>query len=278
MRITIIKTLSNTVLIKDKATGFIYKELKENSTLLFSSKEDRGEVLEGGVFIIDEDSNTYNIRLSEVVDTQVLPAAAIPFTGAVKDLYQLLETTFFFNIVNPPTSTGVNIFNSNGALTADRELVGTNSPTNFSLGLIDLNKFLLNYEVKEEVIGDQTILTLAYNFTLSGNANIDVINIPLNTDFDVVEVFGRCIYREAGATGVGREDFFGACTRNAGGALQLDNNNVQGFRRESLAGNASRIRHRVLGSNYVIRIDPNSGAVNRKYYIWLEIHKANIII
>lgn len=279
MKITIVKTLNNTILVQDFTTKFVYKELQEIASLLLSDQEDRGEVSTGGVFVIDEASQNYHIRTTEVVNTQILPALAVPFTGSTKDLYELLETDFFYNVVNPPSGGGaVNIYNTDGVLTANRELRGTNLPTNFSLSLIELNTFLLEYQIKEEVIADQTVITLGYNFTLSGNSPIDVITIPLAVDFDTVEVFGRMIYREAGTTGVGREDFFSACTRNLGGALELDNNLVQGFRRESIAGNASRIRHTTSGTNYIIQIDPNSAATNRKYYIWLEIHKANIVV
>ena len=50
----------------------------------------------GNVKVIQDNGNVEYFEPSMVANTQVLPAAAIPFTGTCADLGLLLSTDFFF--------------------------------------------------------------------------------------------------------------------------------------------------------------------------------------
>jgi hypothetical protein len=258
MALSIKKSASGTVLIIDFSSKQILKELTEEASLTLSEKTP------GGVWVIDSKGQEFNIEA----------AFPVPFVGDVRDLYELLELSFFYNLLNPPTAGGVNIYNSNGTLTADRTLSGAN----FNLSLLGLNEFIKDFNIKEEIIGDQKIRTLAYDLTANGTTPQNLILIPLNIDFDSVSIYGRVLYRKENQDGIGRVNFWGACTRNAGGVLELDNNNIQELKNNSIPGQAPDLNHTTSGSNYIITIDPNSLVFNLRFFVWLELHCANILV
>ena len=268
MGLSIVKQLSGSVLIVDFTSKLVLKELTEDAALLLSNR-DQG----GGIWIIDKEGSQYFVPIDILINTQILPNLALDFSGDARAAYELLETDFFYNLLNPPSGGGVqNIYNTNGTLTANRTLTGSN----FSLSLLGLNSFLQSYNLKEETIGAQKLITMAYEVNLVGNSTQTAITIPLDNDFDSVEVFGRTLFREDTQTGIGRDDFFGSCTRNSGGTLELDNVAVQAFRRESIAGNRPIINHDISGTNYLITINPRSNTNIVRFRIWLEVHFANI--
>jgi hypothetical protein len=45
-------------------------------------------------------NNIHDIYASEVTETQILPAAAVPFSGGVNDLLSLLNSSFFFEVTS----------------------------------------------------------------------------------------------------------------------------------------------------------------------------------
>jgi hypothetical protein len=169
MALSIKKSASGTVLIIDFSSKQILKELTEEASLTLSEKTP------GGVWVIDSKGQEFNIEAAEVRNTELPPAFPVPFVGDVRDLYELLELSFFYNLLNPPTAGGVNIYNSNGTLTADRTLSGDN----FNLSLLGLNEFIKDFNIKEEIIGDQKIRTLAYDLTANGTTPQNLILIPL---------------------------------------------------------------------------------------------------
>lgn len=277
MKLTIVKTSAGTVLIQDFITKFVYKELQEVASLVLSDEDKYLSNTDeaGAIEIVDRTSQSYILKYADVVNTQILPALPVDFTGSLKDLYELLETSFFYNIINPPSSVGgVNIYNSDGSLTGDRVLTGSN----FNLSLIGINELVKSYTTKEEIIGDQKILTLGYDLTANGTTAQNLVLIPLLADYDTVSVFGRIMYRKATRDGSGRVNFFGSCTRNVGGALELDNINLQRFQEDSIAGANPTINHTTAGTNYIITFDPNSPVNNVRFFVWLELHCANILI
>jgi hypothetical protein len=276
MKITIVKTSAGTVLIQDFNTKFVYKELQEVASLVLSDEDKYLSNTEeaGAIEIVDRTSQSYILKYADVVNTQILPALPVDFTGSLKDLYELLEADFFYNILNPPTAGGVNIYNSDGSLTGDRVLNGSN----FNLSLIGINELVKSYTTKEEIIGDQKILTIGYDLTLNGNTAQNLILIPLLADFDTAAVFGRVIYREASVDGSGRVNFYSSCTRNIGGVLELDNINVQAFQYSSITGLNPQIGHTTAGTNYIITINPRSLVNNVRFFVWLELHCANILV
>lgn len=269
MAFTILKTTpGGPVQILDPVSKFVFKQLEERASLFLSNKYEGG-----GVWVVDKTGQEWHIQTEQVLSTQILPAGPVDFSGDSSDLYELLEADFFYNLVNPPGGAGVqNIYNTDGTLTANRTLSGNN----FSLSLLSLNNFLQSYNIKEETIGGQKLTSVAYELNLVGNSDQTAISIPLNNDLDSVEIFGRTLFREDSQTGIGRDDFFGSCTRNAGGALELDNVAVQAFRRESIAGNRPIINHGISGTDYIITINPRSNTNIVRFRIWLEIHFANI--
>ena len=101
MSFSIVKELTGEVSINDYTSGETIKQLTESSALIYA--DDR---LTGGVWVIDKDGQSYTVETSRVVDTQILPAAAVAFTGTTKDLYELLEKSFFLNILNPVSGGG----------------------------------------------------------------------------------------------------------------------------------------------------------------------------
>lgn len=271
MGLTVIKQLSGEVLISDFTTKQVLKELTNDAALLLSNRDSGG-----GIWIIDKEGDEFFIPIDELINTQILPGGAVPFAGDARAAYELLETDFFYNLLNPPGGGGpsINIYNSDGTLTANRTLTGAN----FSLSLLGLNSFLQSYNLKEETIGGQKITSVAYELILVGLLPQNVITIPLDNDFDSVEIFGRAIYRKENLDGLGRVDFFGGCTRNSGGGLELDDNNLQSFQKSSIGGVDPNINHDTSGTNYVITIDPNSVTLELSFKIWLEIHFSNITI
>jgi hypothetical protein len=56
----------------------------------------------GNVKVIQDNGNVEYFEPSMVANTQVLPAAAIPFTGTCADLGLLLSTDFFFDVSGGP--------------------------------------------------------------------------------------------------------------------------------------------------------------------------------
>lgn len=270
MALSIKKSASGTVLIIDFSSKQILKELTEEASLTLSEKTP------GGVWVIDSNGQEFNIEAAEVRNTELPPAFPVPFVGDVRDLYELLELSFFYNLLNPPGGGGGsnNIYNTDGTLTADRTLSGAN----FNLSLLGLNEFIKDFNIKEEIIGDQKIRSLAYDLTANGTTPQNLILIPLNIDFDSVSVYGRVLYRKENQDGIGRVNFWGACTRNAGGVLELDNNNIQELKNKSIPGQAPDVNHTTSGSNYIITIDPNSVVLNLRFFVWLELHCANILV
>jgi len=97
--LNIVKEITGEVLIQDAITKFALKQLDKDAAL-FTSNQFR----DGGVWIIDKFGSEFNVETSNILSTQVLPAAPVAFVGDSRALYELLESDFFYNLVNPPTT------------------------------------------------------------------------------------------------------------------------------------------------------------------------------
>jgi len=103
---SIVKELTGEVSINSVTSGETVKRMNTNACLFFSNRK-------GGVYVVDSLGGEFWIDISLVNSTQVLPAAAVPFTGTSRDLYELLEASFFYNVVNPPSGGGGGVVESN---------------------------------------------------------------------------------------------------------------------------------------------------------------------
>jgi hypothetical protein len=104
---TVQKQLTGEVWILDYTTQLPVRQLTEDAALLLS--EHRG----GGVLITDLLGNFFDLWAASVVDTQILPAAAVPFAGDSYNLYKDLEGSFFVNILNPTAGGGGGVNETN---------------------------------------------------------------------------------------------------------------------------------------------------------------------
>ncbi len=53
---------------------------------------------EKGILIVDLTGRQIEIFTNEIESTQLLPTTAVPFTGNTQSLFELLDTSFFFNV------------------------------------------------------------------------------------------------------------------------------------------------------------------------------------
>jgi len=65
-----------------------------------------------GIFIIDKEARRFNLRLIDVADTQILPAAAVAFLGDLAALWTLLVQQFF-NELHTSISGGGGVVENN---------------------------------------------------------------------------------------------------------------------------------------------------------------------
>ena len=83
------------MLIQKQLTGEVW--LIENGSIVASILNDctiNCSYKRAGLEVIDESGRRFIIELGRVDSTQVLPAAAVPFTGDLDSLYTLLVTSF----------------------------------------------------------------------------------------------------------------------------------------------------------------------------------------
>jgi len=93
----IVKELSG--LVSFYEGGAMVKQLNAVCTMQANPKK-------GGVWVIDKAGREFFIDLGRVLQTQILPAAAVDFSGTVFDLWELLVNDFFEELhgtVIPPT-------------------------------------------------------------------------------------------------------------------------------------------------------------------------------
>ena len=115
----------------------------------------------GSVRIVQNNDNFEFFDPAQVANTQVLPAAAIAFSGTCADLADILATDFFFEMTETIDAIDVNYDNTSSGLTSTNvqdaidELAGTSSAPNLTtvltagnsasnLDIIDLDKLDFN--------------------------------------------------------------------------------------------------------------------------------------
>jgi len=101
MAYSIVKELTGEVSINSTTGGNTIKQMDVDACLFFSNRRKAG-----GVYIVDSLGGEFWLDVSLVDSTQILPSAAVDFTGTPRDLYELLEASFFYNVVNPPSGGG----------------------------------------------------------------------------------------------------------------------------------------------------------------------------
>jgi hypothetical protein len=99
------------MLIQKQLTGEVW--LIENGSIVASILNDctiNCSYKRAGLEVIDESGRRFIIELGRVDSTQVLPAAAVPFTGDLDSLYTLLVTSFLSDdVTNLSTVPGANV-------------------------------------------------------------------------------------------------------------------------------------------------------------------------
>lgn len=96
----IVKELTGEVSFRDAATKFNIAQLQEDAALFLNTEK------RGGIWIVDKNGIEINIQTENILQTILLPAAAVSFSGDSRALYELLETSFFYNLVNPTSGGG----------------------------------------------------------------------------------------------------------------------------------------------------------------------------
>lgn len=89
--ISIVKELNGNVFIYNNDTGDFVKSLSSDIIKIECNEN-------GIVKIIMDNGSVEYFDPAMIVDTQILPASAIPFVGDCTDLSQLLATDFFFEL------------------------------------------------------------------------------------------------------------------------------------------------------------------------------------
>jgi hypothetical protein len=101
MAYSIVKELTGEVSINSTTSGNTIKQMAVDACLFFSNRRQAG-----GVYVVDSLGGEFWLDASFVDSTQILPAAAVDFSGDARDLYELLEASFFYNVVSPSNGSG----------------------------------------------------------------------------------------------------------------------------------------------------------------------------
>jgi hypothetical protein len=144
----IVKELTGEVSFRDAATKLTIAQLQEDASLFLNT--DKG----GGIWIVDKNGIEVNVQTENILQTIILPAAAVSFSGDSRALYELLETSFFYNLVNPPTTALVGVYDE--LYTIEDYVQQTNNTTTYINSLIipvplsigETYKFSFSYAVQ----------------------------------------------------------------------------------------------------------------------------------
>ncbi len=103
----IVKTANNK--IQFLVLGKLILSLNNTASLQITSNEK-------GILITDITLKKIEIFTNEIESTQLLPAAAVPFSGSTQSLFELLDASFFFNVSggSGEVNDGLNVGAGNG--------------------------------------------------------------------------------------------------------------------------------------------------------------------
>ena len=87
--INIVKLANGNVAIYDSTSGDFINSLSPDIVEIECN-------VNGSVKVVQDNGSVEYIDPAQVANTEVVPAAAIPFTGTCADLAQLLSNDFFF--------------------------------------------------------------------------------------------------------------------------------------------------------------------------------------
>lgn len=89
----IYKRLDSTVQILSVQSGQVVATLQEVATLVFAAGRN------GGVTVTDRLARSVQLLIEDVEEVQIEPNAPLAFNGSVPELYDLLQTDFFDNLL-----------------------------------------------------------------------------------------------------------------------------------------------------------------------------------
>ena len=103
----IVKTANNK--IQFLVLGKLILSLNNTASLQITSNEK-------GILITDITLKKIELFTNEIESTQLLPAAAVPFSGSTQSLFELLDASFFFNVSggSGEVNDGLNVGAGNG--------------------------------------------------------------------------------------------------------------------------------------------------------------------
>lgn len=103
----IVKTTNNK--IQFLVLGKLILSLNNTASLQITSNEK-------GILITDITLKKIELFTNEIESTQLLPAAAVPFSGSTQSLFELLDASFFFNVSggSGEVNDGLNVGAGNG--------------------------------------------------------------------------------------------------------------------------------------------------------------------
>lgn len=134
--IDIVKLANGNVAIYDSTSGDFINSLSPDIVEIECN-------VNGSVKVVQDNGSVEYIDPTNVANTEVIPAAAIPFTGTCADLAQLLSTDFFFVVSGGGVSDLATVLaagNSAGANSIDmnsKDLINVNTIT--AIGNLTLN-------------------------------------------------------------------------------------------------------------------------------------------
>lgn len=167
----IVKELTGDVSFRDAATKFTIAQLQEDAALFLNTEK------RGGIWIVDKDGIEINIQTENILQTIVLPAAAVAFSGDSRTLYELLETSFFYNLVNPPSGGGGGLTTAGNGLSVrggNEAILGGTLDQNTTVDLASFNLSFINGGIMTLSGGQvRTVLSQGSNYTV------------LNTDYAI---------------------------------------------------------------------------------------------
>jgi hypothetical protein len=263
----IVKELTGEVSINSTTSGTTIKQMTVDACLFFSNRRQAG-----GVYVVDSLGGEFWLDANLVDSTQVLPASAVAFSGDARDLYELLEGSFFYNVVNPASGGGLSGAENGAYIAGGKVRLGTNpliENTTISGAFtfkIDVsgadmtlvsNDYILIHNTKSETTNGVTFFTRSFTAQTTANAIQTIFTIPLS-ELDVVSVEILVQYKKQSISGAGIIQAFGGGYRDTGGAAELLNSTLSTTQQDTISGQNPAILHSVSGNDYIIEIDPKS--------------------
>ena len=168
--IDIVKLTNGNVGIYDSTSGDFINSLSPDVVEIECN-------VNGSVKVIQDNANVEYFDPSMVANTQVLPAAAIPFTGTCGDLALLLSTDFFFVVSGGGGTLATVLAAGNSAGTNDIDMNGND--------LLNVNAITSTGDLFLNPVGSIDANGNTINMTGGEIHNIPLIHSQNNTDLTI---------------------------------------------------------------------------------------------